>query len=120
MENELMNNADNKLLILWTSNNKETAIHMVFMYAENSKIKDWWKEVTLLIWGSSSKLVSEDKDIQNYLQSLQREGVRIISCKQCAENFNIVEKLEEQNIEVFYTGEFLSDWLKSNKKLIII
>lgn len=117
---KLTNNTDDKLLILWTSNNKETAINMVFMYAENSKIKGWWKEVILLIWGSSSKLVSENKDIQNYIESLQQEGIRIIACKQCAENYNIVEKLEKQNIEVFYTGEFLSNWLKSNKKIITI
>jgi hypothetical protein len=110
----------NKLLILWTSNDKESAINMVFMYAENSMIKGWWEEVTLLIWGSSSKLVSEDEEVQNSIKSLQKEGVRIIACRQCAENYNIVEKLEKQDIEVFYTGEFLSDWLKSNKKIITI
>ena len=113
-------NIENNLLILWTSNNKETAINMVFMYAENSKIKDWWKDITLLIWGSSSKLVSDDKDIQAYIESLKLAGVRIIACKQCAEDYNIVKELEKQNIEVFYTGEFLSDWLKSNKKIITI
>jgi hypothetical protein len=113
-------NDQDKLLILWTSNNKETAINMVFMYAENSMIKRWWEEVILLIWGSSSKLVSADKEVQDYIQSMQKEGVRIIACRQCAENFNVVEKLEKQNIEVFYTGEFLSDWLKLNNKIITI
>jgi hypothetical protein len=90
------------------------------MYAENSKLKGWWKEVILLIWGSSSKLVSEDEEIQNYLKSMQKEGIRIIACRQCAENYNIVQKLEKQNIDVFYTGEFLSNWLKSNSKIITI
>ena len=112
--------SDEELLILWTNNNKETAINMVFMYAENSILKSWWKKVTLLIWGSSSKLASEDKDIQNYIKSLQQKGVGIIACRQCAENYNIVEKLENQNIEVFYTGEFLSNWLREDKKIITI
>jgi hypothetical protein len=115
-----MNDNLDKLLILWTSNNKETAINMVFMYAENSMLKKWWKEVTLLIWGSSSKLVSDDQEIQNYIKSLQMNNVRIIACKQCAENYDIVQQLEKQNIEVFYTGEFLSNWLKSGKKIITI
>ena len=113
------NNPD-ELLILWTSNNKETSFNMVFMYAENSKLYNWWKEVTLLIWGASSKLVSDDKEIQKYVEELIKNGVRVIACKQCVENLDIVEKLEKQNIEVFYTGEFLSDWLKSNRKIITI
>jgi hypothetical protein len=115
-----MNNAGDELLVLWTSASKETAIHMVFMYAENSRIKGWWKEVTLLIWGASSKLVSEDEDIQDCIEALQQAGVRTIACRQCAENYNIVDTLEAQRIEVFYTGEFLSDWLKSNNKLLTV
>ena len=113
-------NKFDELLILWTNNNKETAINMVFMYAENSMLKKWWEKVTLLIWGASSKLTSEDIDVQNHIKTLQNNKVRVIACKQCAENYNIVEKLERQNIEVFYTGEFLSNWIKNNKKIIII
>ena len=110
----------NELLILWTDNNKETAMNMVFMYAENSMLKKWWEKVTLLIWGASSRLTSEDIDIQNYIKTLKHNSVRVIACRQCAENYNIVEKLENQDIEVFYTGEFLSDWIKNNKKIITI
>lgn len=113
-------NESDELLILWTDNNKETAINMVFMYAENSMLKNWWEKVTLLIWGASSKLMSEDIDVQNYIKTLQNNKVRVIACKQCAENYNIVEKLKRQNIEVFYTGELLSNWIKNNKKIITI
>ena len=113
-------NESDDLLILWTTNNKETSMNMVFMYAENSMLKNWWRKVTLLIWGASSKLTSEDIDIQNYIKTLQNNKVRVIACRQCAENFNIAEELERQNIEVFYTGEFLSSWLKSNKKIITV
>jgi len=109
-----------KLLILWASDNKDSAINMVFMYAENSKIKGWWDDVCLLIWGASSKLVSEDKDIQAHIQALLKRGVRVMACKKCAENSGVVEQLERQNIEVFYTGQFLSDWLKSDDKVITI
>lgn len=113
------NNHD-KLLILWTSSNKETTLNMVFMFAKNSKKKGWWNEVILLIWGASSKLVAKDEEIQKYIKLLQKEGIRTIACKQCAENYNIVEGLEKQNIEVFYTGEFLSNWLKLDNKIITI
>jgi hypothetical protein len=109
-----------KILILWASDNKDSAINMVFMYAENSKIKGWWDDVCLLIWGASSKLVSEDKVIQEHIKVLLKRGVRVIACKKCAENCGVVEQLERQNIEVFYTGQFLSDWLQSDHKVITI
>jgi hypothetical protein len=113
-------NGKEELLVLWTSKDKTTAINMVFMYAENSKIKGWWKDITLLIWGASAKLVSDDKEIRYSIKSLQQVDVKIIACKQCAEQLNIVEVLENIGIEVFYTGEFITNWIKSNKKIITI
>ena len=109
-----------KILILWASDNKDSAINMVFMYAENSKINAWWDDVFLLIWGASSRLVSEDKDIQGYVEVLLKRGVRVIACKKCAENYGVVEQLERQNIDVSYAGQFLSDWLKSDHKVISV
>jgi hypothetical protein len=109
-----------KLLILWASDNKDSAMNMVFMYAENSKINGWWDDVFLLVWGASTKFVCEDKDIQERIKALLKRGVRVIACKRCAENYGLVEKLETQNIEVFYTGQFLTDWLKSDHRVISI
>jgi hypothetical protein len=50
----------NKLYILWTNDNFITAEKMVFMYGINAKKRDWWDEVTLIIWGATAKLVSEN------------------------------------------------------------
>lgn len=36
--------------ILWTTDNKETALHMVLLYAHNAKIKGWMEEVSVLVW----------------------------------------------------------------------
>ena len=124
-----MNKAEGKLLVLWTNADKETAIQMVFMYTKNAKIKLWWEEVTLLIWGAPTRLVAEDEEIQAYIRELQQAGVRTIACKKCAENIGVVEALEAQqmehakgqpSIEVFYTGVFLTDWLKSDKALLTV
>ena len=109
------------LLILWTTDNKDTALHMVFMFAENSKIHGWLKDITLLIWGASSKLAATDEEIQKHIRFMrEQQNSRVIACKQCAEDFGIVEALEKHGVEVFYTGDFLADWLKDGKKLITI
>jgi len=109
-----------KLLIVWATGDKDVALNMVFMYAINSRLHDWWKEVVLLIWGSSSGLSAQDSEVQSKIASAKKEGVRVIACKKCAENLHVVEELEKLGVEVFYTGEFLTNWLKSGERVLTI
>ena len=97
-----------RILILWTSGEKDTALNMVFMYGMNAKLKGWWDEVTLLVWGASTRLLGTDPEIQEKLKALQEAGVETIACKACANNLGLVEKLESLNVQVFFTGEYLS------------
>ncbi len=113
-------NSEDKLLVLWTSGDKNVAMNMVLMYTHNAKLHGWWADVTLLIWGSSGNLLIEDAEVQARLAEMKEAGVDIIACRRCAENMGIVEKLEERGVNVFYTGQFLTDWLKSGKKYITI
>ncbi|MDO9508175.1 MAG: DsrE family protein [Thermovirgaceae bacterium] len=110
--------AMNDLLVVWTCTEKETVENMVFLYTLNSKLRNWWGSVTLLIWGASARLASEDTPIQEQLALMSEAGVRVIACKKCAENLGVAEKLESLGIEVFYTGEFLTDWIKSGKTVL--
>ena len=84
-----------RLLVIWTSGEKEVATNMAFMYALNSKLNNWWDGVTLLIWGASGKLLAEDRELQNHIAALKEADVEIIACKKCAENQGIVEKLKQ-------------------------
>jgi len=115
-----MDGLDRKLLVLWTTDDKETARQMVFLYTENALTQDWWDEVTLLIWGSSAELVAEDPHIQSYLARLQEAGVRTIACRTCAKNLQVVEDLEALDIDVFYTGELLTEWLQSERQVLSV
>jgi hypothetical protein len=110
--------AANHLLIVWTSGDPEVAHKMVFMYAFNAQKNGWWDQVTLLVWGPSSKLSSEDKDIQASLKKMKDEGVELLACKGCADQYGVSSKLEELGIEVKYTGTYLTDFIKSGKKVI--
>ena len=53
-----------KLFVLWSSGDREVAKKMVFMYTLNAKLKGWWNDISLIVWGPSAKLVSEDKGLQ--------------------------------------------------------
>ncbi len=107
-----------KLLVVWTSGDREVALKMVFMYAENAKKNDWWKEVRLLVWGPSAKLLSEDKELQDYVKKMKDEGVEVIACKACADSYGVAEKLESIGVKVFYTGKALTEMLKTDWKTV--
>ncbi|MGO1818295.1 MAG: DsrE family protein [Senegalia sp. (in: firmicutes)] len=109
---------NDKLVILWTSRDKEVALNMVFMYALNAKIHNWWKDLTLIIWGPSSKLLSEDEELQDYISKMKEEGIDIVACKACSNNYGVTEKLEDLDIDVKYMGEPLTNYLKEDYKTI--
>ena len=110
--------SDDHLLIVWTSGDPEVAHNMVFMYAFNAQKNGWWDQVTLLVWGPSSKLSSENTEIQESLKKMKDQGVELLACKGCADRYGVSAKLEELGIEVKYTGTYLSDFIKSDKKVI--
>jgi len=108
------------LFILWTSAEIETFDEMVFMYALNAKKRNWWKEVTLIIWGASAKLTGQDELIQLKIKELINEGVYVTACKACAEDLGVAILLENLGVEVKYWGSPLTEVLKSDAKLITI
>ena len=109
-----------RLLVLWTNGDKTVAMNMVCMYTYNSKIRGWWDNVTLLIWGASGDLLVNDAEVMEKISEMKNAGVEVIACKRCAENMGILERLEAIGVKVFYTGEFLTDWLKSGDRVITI
>lgn len=110
--------AADHLLIVWTSGDPDVAHKMVFMYAFNAQKNGWWDQVTLLVWGPSAQLSSEDEDIQASLKKMKDQGVELLACKGCADQYGVSSKLEEVGIEVKYTGTYLTDFIKSGKKVI--
>ena len=38
-----------KLVILWTSGDREVALKMVFMYTYNAKTREWFDDITLVV-----------------------------------------------------------------------
>ena len=112
--------AKSHLYVLWTNDNPVTAEKMVFMYTINSLIHGWWENVTLIIWGATAKLVSENADIQAKIREAQDTGVHITACKACADQLGVTQILEELKIEVKYWGVPLTELLKSGEKLLTI
>jgi hypothetical protein len=86
---------EDSLVLLWTSGDREVALNMVFMYTLNSKLKNWWSEVRLIVWGPSSRLLSEDKDLQDEIRKMKNAGVILEACKACADKYGVSQRLEQ-------------------------
>ena len=101
--------AADRQLIVWTSADREVALRMVFMYAQNAQLNGWMEQVQLLVWGPSQKLLCEDKELQARLQELKAGGVEVFACKACADQLGVADKLTGLGVKVMYTGTMLAN-----------
>lgn len=112
--------SSDKLVVLWTSGDREVALKMVFMYTYNAKARAWWDDITLVVWGPSAKLLSEDEELQEYMHKIMEAGVIVKACKGCSDQYGVSGKLEEMGITVLYIGKELTDYLKEGRKILTI
>jgi hypothetical protein len=109
-----------KLVVLWTSGDREVALKMVFMYTYNAKARGWWEDITLVVWGPSAKLLTEDMELQEYMARILEAGVTVKACKGCSDQYGVSEKLEELGITVLYIGKELTDYIKDGREMLTI
>ncbi len=109
-----------KLNILWTTNNKDTFSHMISLYATNGLKKGWWKEINIIVWGASAKLISEDKEVQDEIRKMLKSGVTFEGCLVCSDQFGVSETLINLGVDLKYMGEPLTAYLKNDEKMLTL
>lgn len=118
MNSELLSQEPSKLAVVWTSADPEVATRVAFMYTLNAKRQGWFDEVTLIVWGPSAKLLSDNAEIQAAVAEMAEVGVEVVACKACADSYEVGPILEELGVDVKYMGQPLTDMLKSDWKVI--
>ena len=108
-----------RLDILWTSGEKDVFTKVVLPYGLNSKKMNWWKEVSLIVWGPSTKLLSEEAELQKGITKLKEVGVTLTACKWCSDQYGVSDNLAQLGIEVKYMGKPLTDYLKMGHKVLV-
>jgi len=121
LSKEKKSSKPDELVVLWTSGDREVALKMVFMYTLNSKRFKWgWKNVTLVVWGPSSKLLAADTELQEYLSRIKEAGVvKLLACKKCADLYGVSDDLRRLGIDVKYMGKPLTDYLRDDNCRVI-
>jgi hypothetical protein len=109
---------ESHLVVVWTSDDPYVAEKMVFMYTHAAKTAGWFSKVTLIIWGPSAKLTAENIMIQEKLKAMQEDGVIIEACIACASSYGVDDDLQTLGFEVRGMGKPLTDYLKSDARVM--
>lgn len=106
-------NQPQEVAIIWAARDREVALNLAFMYGKNARLKGWWPKVTLVIWGPSAELITQDPGLQAELKAMAEAGVELKACRACADRYGVSQQLEALGVEVIYTGQLLTNWLKA-------
>lgn len=112
-----MNN-ENKLVVVWSSDDPMVAKRVALMYPHAAIKNKWFDEVTLVIWGPSAKLISEDRELQKKISQMKNDGVEIKACIACATEYGVTELLIKLDYEVIPMGVPLTEYLKNGYKVL--
>jgi hypothetical protein len=114
-----MKKADKQqLAVVWTSGDSEVAEKACFMYTHNARLKGWFDEVVLIVWGPSARLLSENKELQEMVKQMIADGIKVQACIACANMYGVADQLKSLGIEVKGMGPVLTDYLKQNWKVL--
>ncbi len=109
---------NNKLLIIWSTEEKEVAKKMVLLYSSVILPRSYWDEAILMVWGPSARLLSQDKELQQKIKEIAQSGVKIQACVVCTDDYGVSEELKNIGVELTHTGEMLTQALQSDWKVI--
>ena len=109
-----------KLVVVIITDDLGAIYNMALMYAYNSKVKGWWKEVEIIFWGPATVVLATTPALQAEMKKCMEAGLEVSACKKCAENYGVLEMVEPLGLNVYYIGEHLSELLKSGAKVLTV
>lgn len=101
-----------RLAVLWTSSDPDVAKKIAFVYTMNAQKNEWFDTIRFVIWGPSTKLLSEDKELQESVVKMKKLGVELYACKWCSDSYGASELLEKLGVNVIYYGKPLTKLIK--------
>lgn len=107
-----------KLVVVWASGDPYVAERVALMYTHNAKLQGWFKDVTLVVWGPSAKLISENIKLQEEVKAMQKDGVLVEACIACSNAYGVTEELRKLGYDVKGMGKPLTDYLKNGAKVL--
>lgn len=109
-----------RLVIVWLSTDRQAAIDMAMLYARDSLLNGWWKEVDFFLWGPTVDAAANSEPVQTEIELMQSVGVQVTACLACASRYHVVDQLEQAGIPCRGLGEQLTEDLAEGSPVIFI
>lgn len=106
------------LVVLWTSGDPDVADKVCLMYTHAAQRSKWFNHVILIVWGPSAKLLSENKELQEKVKNMIKDGVQVQACVVCANSYDVSDDLKNIGIEVIGMGKPLTNYLKTDYSIL--
>lgn len=106
------------LVVVWSSGDPDVAEKACLMYAHAAKKYNWFKEVILVVWGPSEKLLTENAKLKEKVASMKKDGILVEACIACSNMYGVTNQLKECQVDVKGMGVPLTKYLKRGYKVI--
>lgn len=113
-----INTASDTLVVLWSSGDPEVAEKACLMYTGAAKKYGWFKEVILIVWGPSEKLLAENSKLKDKIATMKKDGVIVEACVACSNMYAVTTELKVCEVDVKGMGVPLTRYLKRGYKII--
>ena len=113
-----LNTPSDTLVVLWSSGDPEVAEKACLMYTGAAKKFGWFREVILIVWGPSEKLLDENKELKEKITSMKKDGVIVEACVACSNLYGVTDELKVCEVDVKGMGVPLTKYLKRGYKVI--
>ena len=108
-----------RLAIVWTSGDPDVAHRMVLMYGHAAVRQGWFREVRVIVWGPSARLLAGDNSLQQKLAEMQKDGAVLQACIVCADSYGVTDRLRELGLEVKAMGKPLTELLQTSDVKVV-
>lgn len=112
------NNASDTLIVLWSSGDPEVAEKACLMYTGAAKKYSWFKEVILIVWGPSERLLAENQKLKDKIATIKKDGVIVEACVACSNMYGVTNELKVCEVDVKGMGVPLTKYLKRGYKIV--
>jgi hypothetical protein len=83
-----------------------------------AKKYDWFKEVILVAWGPSEKLLVENPIVKEKVAAMKKDGVIVEACIVCSNMYGVTDDLKGCEVDVKGMGGPLTQYLKRGYKTV--
>lgn len=117
-QNAGINTSSDSLVVLWSSGDPEVAEKACLMYTHAAKKNNWFKEVILIVWGPSEKLLAENSALKEKVSAMKKDGVIVEACIACSNMYGVTNELKVCEVDVKGMGVPLTRYLKRGYKIV--